>query len=30
MRSKFDDVGSNVQKVDGDAVDRSQGAARAM
>lgn len=30
MRSKFDDVGSNVQKTGGDAVDRSQGAARAI
>jgi L-lactate dehydrogenase (cytochrome) len=30
MRSKFSDVGSNVQKEGGDAVDRSQGAARAM
>ena len=30
MRSKFDDVGTNVQKADNDAVDRSQGAARAM
>lgn len=30
MRSKFDDVGSSVQKVDNDDVDRSQGAARAI
>jgi L-lactate dehydrogenase (cytochrome) len=30
MRSKFSDVGSNVQKEGGDKVDRSQGAARAM
>ncbi|RPA97812.1 hypothetical protein L873DRAFT_1828844 [Choiromyces venosus 120613-1] len=30
MRTKFDDVGSNVQKTDADAVDRSQGAARAI
>lgn len=30
MRSKFDDVGTNVQKVDNDDVDRSQGAARAI
>ncbi|KAF2280199.1 uncharacterized protein EI97DRAFT_391110 [Westerdykella ornata] len=30
MRSKFDDVGSNVQSTSGDAVDRSQGAARAI
>ncbi|RPB18779.1 putative mitochondrial cytochrome b2 [Terfezia boudieri ATCC MYA-4762] len=30
MRSKFDDVGSNVQRVDGDTVDRSQGVARAI
>ena len=30
MRSKFDDVGTDVQKTDGDAIDRSQGAARAM
>ncbi|KAL4955339.1 FMN-dependent dehydrogenase-domain-containing protein [Aspergillus filifer] len=30
MRSKFSDVGSNVQSTGGDAVDRSQGAARAI
>lgn len=30
MRSKFDDVGSNVQNTSGDSVDRSQGAARAI
>ncbi|KAL9117545.1 MAG: hypothetical protein Q9187_005919 [Circinaria calcarea] len=30
MRSKFSDVGSNVQKAGGDNVDRSQGAARAI
>jgi L-lactate dehydrogenase (cytochrome) len=30
MRSKFDDVGSNVQNSGGDSVDRSQGAARAI
>lgn len=30
MRSKFDDVGSNVQSSDGSSVDRSQGAARAI
>ena len=30
MRSKFDDVGSNVQDSGGDSVDRSQGAARAI
>ncbi|KAK8169678.1 FMN-dependent dehydrogenase-domain-containing protein [Phyllosticta citrichinensis] len=30
MRSKFDDVGSNVQSSTGDNVDRSQGAARAI
>ncbi|KAG8631684.1 hypothetical protein KVT40_000824 [Elsinoe batatas] len=30
MRSKFDDVGSNVQNTGGDNVDRSQGAARAI
>lgn len=30
MRSKFSDVGSNVQKTGGDSVDRSQGAARAI
>ena len=30
MRSKFSDVGSNVQSSDGDSVDRSQGAARAI
>lgn len=30
MRSKFDDVGSNVQSSGGDEVDRSQGAARAI
>ena len=30
MRSKFDDVGSNVQDTGGDNVDRSQGAARAI
>lgn len=30
MRSKFDDVGSNVQGTGGDNVDRSQGAARAI
>lgn len=30
MRSKFSDVGSNVQSSSGDAVDRSQGAARAI
>ncbi|KAF2262627.1 hypothetical protein CC78DRAFT_534665 [Lojkania enalia] len=30
MRSKFDDVGSNVQSSSGDDVDRSQGAARAI
>lgn len=30
MRSKFDDVGSSVQKNDGSSVDRSQGAARAI
>ena len=30
MRSKFDDVGSNVQNTGGDKVDRSQGAARAI
>ncbi|EKG20018.1 FMN-dependent dehydrogenase [Macrophomina phaseolina MS6] len=30
MRSKFDDVGSNVQSNSGDSVDRSQGAARAI
>jgi L-lactate dehydrogenase (cytochrome) len=30
MRSKFDDVGSNVQNYSGDNVDRSQGAARAI
>ncbi|KAF8473133.1 L-lactate dehydrogenase [Kalaharituber pfeilii] len=30
MRSKFNDVGSSIQKVDGDAIDRSQGAARAI
>ncbi|KAF2745471.1 hypothetical protein M011DRAFT_406276 [Sporormia fimetaria CBS 119925] len=30
MRSKFDDVGSNVQSSSGDSVDRSQGAARAI
>lgn len=30
MRSKFSDVGSNVQDKGGDAVDRSQGAARAI
>ena len=30
MRSKFDDVGSNVQGSGGDSVDRSQGAARAI
>ncbi|KAI9653300.1 MAG: Cytochrome b2, mitochondrial precursor [Alyxoria varia] len=30
MRSKFSDVGSNVQDSDGDSVDRSQGAARAI
>lgn len=30
MRSKFDDTGSNVQSTSGDAVDRSQGAARAI
>ncbi|PYH88747.1 hypothetical protein BO71DRAFT_488509 [Aspergillus ellipticus CBS 707.79] len=30
MRSKFSDVGSNVQANDGDSVDRSQGAARAI
>jgi L-lactate dehydrogenase (cytochrome) len=30
MRSKFSDVGSNVQNTSGDNVDRSQGAARAI
>ncbi|PSK58740.1 Cytochrome b2, mitochondrial [Elsinoe australis] len=30
MRSKFEDVGSNVQNTGGDNVDRSQGAARAI
>ncbi|ODM19662.1 Cytochrome b2, mitochondrial [Aspergillus cristatus] len=30
MRSKFSDVGSNVQSQSGDSVDRSQGAARAI
>lgn len=30
MRSKFEDVGSNVQSTSGTAVDRSQGAARAI
>lgn len=30
MRTKFDDVGSNVQDTSGDNVDRSQGAARAI
>ncbi|CZT15918.1 probable L-lactate dehydrogenase (cytochrome) [Ramularia collo-cygni] len=30
MRSKFSDVGSNVQNSGGDSVDRSQGAARAI
>ena len=30
MRSKFQDVGSNVQNTEGDNVDRSQGAARAI
>ncbi|KAL0265198.1 Cytochrome b2, mitochondrial precursor [Diplodia seriata] len=30
MRSKFDDVGSNVQSSSGEGVDRSQGAARAI
>lgn len=30
MRSKFSDVGSNVQHTDGSSVDRSQGAARAI
>lgn len=30
MRSKFSDVGSNVQSTDGSNVDRSQGAARAI
>ena len=30
MRSKFSDVGSNVQNTGGDKVDRSQGAARAI
>jgi L-lactate dehydrogenase (cytochrome) len=30
MRSKFSDVGSNVQSTSGSAVDRSQGAARAI
>ncbi|GME23471.1 putative mitochondrial cytochrome protein [Neofusicoccum parvum] len=30
MRSKFDDVGSNVQSGSNDSVDRSQGAARAI
>ena len=30
MRSKFSDVGSNVQDIGGDNVDRSQGAARAI
>ncbi|KAF2147836.1 hypothetical protein K461DRAFT_298447 [Myriangium duriaei CBS 260.36] len=30
MRSKFSDVGSNVQNTGGDSVDRSQGAARAI
>ena len=30
MRSKFSDVGSNVQSQGGDSVDRSQGAARAI
>ncbi|OAL00712.1 hypothetical protein IQ06DRAFT_275567 [Phaeosphaeriaceae sp. SRC1lsM3a] len=30
MRSKFSDVGSNVQSTSGDNVDRSQGAARAI
>ncbi len=30
MRSKFSDVGSSVQSTSGDAVDRSQGAARAI
>lgn len=30
MRSKFSDVGSNVQSTGGDSVDRSQGAARAI
>jgi L-lactate dehydrogenase (cytochrome) len=30
MRSKFSDVGSNVQNTGGDNVDRSQGAARAI
>lgn len=30
MRSKFQDVGSNVQSRSGDSVDRSQGAARAI
>ena len=30
MRSKFSDVGSSVQSKDGDSVDRSQGAARAI
>lgn len=30
MRSKFSDVGSNVQDTSGDKVDRSQGAARAI
>ena len=30
MRSKFSDVGSNVQNTSGDSVDRSQGAARAI
>ncbi|KAL8672130.1 MAG: hypothetical protein Q9168_003404 [Polycauliona sp. 1 TL-2023] len=30
MRSKFSDVGSNVQDTGGDSVDRSQGAARAI
>jgi L-lactate dehydrogenase (cytochrome) len=30
MRSKFEDAGSNVQKIGGDDVDRSQGAARAI
>jgi len=30
MRSKFSDVGSNVQSTDGSSVDRSQGAARAI
>ena len=30
MRMKFEDTGSNLQSTGGDAVDRNQGAARAI